>query len=198
MTQKNSELNRRDVVKNILKNREKALVVTGLGGTCWDVTAAGDSPHNFPMWGGMGGAPMVGLGLSLAQPKRTILVITGDGEMLMGLGSLATIGAKRPKNLSLIVIDNEHYGETGMQKTHTGMGTNISMVGKAAGFPFAETISNVKKLNEFIDSLHLSEGPKLAVIKVSNTQDPLVLPPRDGSYLKDRFRSALLGEEAIK
>ena len=190
----NKKLSRRDVVANLLKNRQDALIVTGLGGTCWDVTAAGDSPLNFPMWGGMVGSSMVGLGLSLAQPSRTTLVITGDGEMLMGLGSLATISAMKPKNLSIVVIDNEHYGETGMQKTHTGMGTDIAEIGRAAGFPYAEIIYNNIDLNKFSARIHLSEGPILGVIKVSIAEDPLVMPPKDGAYLKDRFRDALLGD----
>ena len=90
-------------------------MVAGLGSTAWDVTAAGDRPLNFPLWGAMGGAAMLGLGLALAQPARRVLVMTGDGELLMGLGSLATIAVQRPPNLAIVVFDNERYGETGMQ-----------------------------------------------------------------------------------
>src|SRR3990172_9341097 len=106
-------LDRREAVTEILKRRGDALVVAGLGAPCWDTAAAGDHPLNFYTWGGMGGAAMIGLGLALAQPKRRVLVITGDGEMLMGLGALATIGAQQPRNLAVIVMDNEQYGETG-------------------------------------------------------------------------------------
>ena len=108
-----------------MKNRGELLVVAGLGSTAWDITAAGDSPLSFPMWGAMGQAAMMGLGLALAQPQRRVLVITGDGEMLMGLGSLATIGVQQPANLSIVVIDNERYGETGMQATHTAHGIDL-------------------------------------------------------------------------
>ena len=125
----------RDVVKKLLlKNREDLLVVAGLGSTAWDITAAGDSPLSFPMWGAMGQAAMIGLGLALAQPKRRVLVITGDGEMLMGMGSLATIGVQQPPNLTVVVIDNERYGETGMQETHTAHGVDLAGVARACGF----------------------------------------------------------------
>ncbi len=115
-------LNRREVVASLLKRRDGLLVVAGLGAPAWDCAAAGDHPFTFPLWGAMGSAAMIGLGLALAQPKRRVLVVTGDGEMLMGLGSLATIGVRRPGNLSIVVLDNERYGETGMQKTHTALG----------------------------------------------------------------------------
>jgi hypothetical protein len=108
-------LHRRDVVNALLADRGELLVVTGLGSTAWDATAAGDHELTFPLWGAMGSAVMIGLGLAIAKPSRRVLVVTGDGEMLMGLGSLATAGVQKPKNLSVVVIDNERYGETGMQ-----------------------------------------------------------------------------------
>src|SRR5574339_706323 len=127
-------LHRRDVVSQLLHQRGDLLVVAGLGSTAWDITAAGDSPLSFPLWGAMGQAATIGLGLALAQPRRRVLVITGDGEMLMGLGSLATIGVQQPRNLAVIVMDNEHYGETGMQVTHTRLGVDLAGMAKAAGF----------------------------------------------------------------
>ena len=108
-------LDRRAATARLLRDRGDALVVTGLGNPTYDVAAAGDTPLNFYFWAAMGGAAMAGLGLALAQPRRRVLVVTGDGEMLMGLGSLATIGAEQAWNLGIVVLDNEHYGETGMQ-----------------------------------------------------------------------------------
>src|SRR5207245_1177345 len=105
--------------------RGALLVGAGRGSAAWDCTAAGDHPLTFPLWGAMGSACMMGLGLALAQPKRRVLVVTGDGEMLMGLGSLATVGVQRPANLAVVVLDNERYGETGLQKTHTGDGRDL-------------------------------------------------------------------------
>ena len=99
-------LERRAAVRTILANRGDTLVVTGLGGTCWDVAAAGDSPNTFYLWGAMGGAAMVGAGIALAQPERRVIVVTGDGEMLMGLGALATIAAQQISNLAIAIIDN--------------------------------------------------------------------------------------------
>jgi thiamine pyrophosphate-dependent acetolactate synthase large subunit-like protein len=107
---KQKALDRREVVRMLLANRGQMLVIAGLGAPAWDATDAGDHPLNFPLWGGMGGAVAIGLGLALAQPDRRVLVLTGDGELLMGMGSLATIGVQNPRNLSVVVLDNERYG----------------------------------------------------------------------------------------
>ena len=189
-------LNRRKVVEYLLENREGLLVVAGLGSTAWDITAAGDSPLNFPMWGAMGNAAMFGLGLALAQPKRRVLVLTGDGEMLMGMGSLATIGVQKPRNLAVVVIDNERYGETGMQRTHTAAGVDLSGVAKACGFRAARLVRNRAQLVSLRTAVHAAPGPFFAQVKVIAEKIPLVLPPRDGGLLKSRFRKALLGEGA--
>jgi thiamine pyrophosphate-dependent acetolactate synthase large subunit-like protein len=182
-------MKRRQVVSSLLKNRKNLLVVAGLGSTAWDITAAGDSPLNFPLWGGMGQAAMMGLGLALAQPKRRVLVITGDGEMLMGLGSLATIGVQQPPNLAVVVIDNERYGETGMQKTHTASGVDLAGVARSCKL-------NVVPYKDLQDAIHKKKGPHFAVVKVDAEKIPLVLPPREGTLLKARFRRALLGAKA--
>jgi thiamine pyrophosphate-dependent acetolactate synthase large subunit-like protein len=187
-------LHRRQVVETLLQDRKELLVVAGLGSTSWDITAAGDSPLNFPLWGAMGNAAMVGLGLALAQPARRVLVITGDGEMLMGLGSLATIGVQRPRNLSVVVIDNERYGETGMQTTHTAAGANLARVAQACGFTSVAQLRSSGQLAGLRKKIHGARGPHFAQIKVLAEKIPLVLPPRDGGLLKSRFRKALLGE----
>ena len=189
-------LHRRDVVKNLLKNRKTLLVVAGLGSTTWDITAAGDSSLSFPTWGAMGQAAMIGLGLALAQPRRPVLVITGDGEMLMGLGSLATIGVLQPANLSVVVIDNERYGETGMQATHTAHGVDLAGVAKACRFKQSSTLRTGQEVEILRDLVHASGGPLFAAIKVIDEKLPLVLPPSDGVALKERFRKALLGPSA--
>lgn len=197
-TKKVSELDRRKVVAALLKDRGTALVVTGLGSPTYDACAAGDHDLNFYLWGAMGGAAMAGLGLALAQPKRRVLVITGDGEMLMGIGALATIACEAPKNLSIAVIDNGHYGETGMQRAHSGRGVDLAGMAKAAGFESSTTISTMPALQEWLTTFHRKPGPVFADIKVSATPAPMVLPLRDGTAIKHRFRTALLGKEAIK
>ena len=189
-------LRRRDAVKYLLKDRKGLLVVAGLGSTAWDISAAGDSPLNFPLWGAMGNAAMFGLGLALAQPQRRVLVLTGDGEMLMGLGSLATIGVQQPRNLSVVVIDNERYGETGMQATHTASGVDLAKVAEACGFPAAKQVRDRADLSALRAAIHAPQGPLFAQVKVLAEKLPLVLPPRDGGLLKSRFRKALLGRLA--
>ncbi|MDH3473000.1 MAG: thiamine pyrophosphate-dependent enzyme [Rhodospirillales bacterium] len=188
-------LRRRDVVAALLAERGDLLVVSGLGAPSWDVTAAGDHPANFPLWGAMGGGAMVGLGLALAQPARRVLVVTGDGEMLMGLGSLATVGVARPGNLAIVVLDNERYGETGMQATHTAGAADLAAAARALGLPVTATASDAAGLAEVLPLARDAGGPVLVVVKVRAETLPLVLPPKDGALLKDRFRAALLGGE---
>jgi thiamine pyrophosphate-dependent acetolactate synthase large subunit-like protein len=190
------ELDRRQVVKTLLADRGALLVVAGLGAPAWDATDAGDDPLTFPLWGGMGGAAMIGLGLAIAQPDRRVLVITGDGEMLMGLGSLATIGVWRARNLSVVVLDNERYGETGMQPTHTAHGVDLAAIARACGFAASKTVTTMADVGHLRGEIRDAEGPLFAQIKVGADRLPLVLPPRDAVHLKNRFREALLGDRA--
>ena len=189
-------LDRRQAVAAVLRQRGDALVVAGLGAPAWDVAAAGDNHANFYLWGGMGGAAMIGLGLAIAQPDRRVLVITGDGELMMGLGSLATIAAEAPPNLVIFVVDNERYGETGMQRSHTARGVNLSGMAAAAGFAHAETLRTDRDLESWIPRAYADRGPLCAVVKVSADALPIVVPPRDGTLLKHRFRTRVLGEGA--
>ncbi len=191
-----SRLERRAVVRTLLADRGELLVVAGLGAPAWDATDAGDHPLTFPLWGGMGGATAIGLGLALAQPKRRVLVLTGDGELLMGMGSLATVGVQRPRNLTLVVLDNEHYGETGMQPSHTAFGVDLAAAAKACGFPSSAMITRMDQIVVLREDIHRTEGPLFAQIKIAADKLPLVLPPRDGTHLKNRFREALLGKDA--
>ena len=191
-------LRRREVVARLVADRGALLVVGGLGAPSWDLTAAGDHPLTFPLWGAMGGAAMIGLGLALAQPKRRVLVVTGDGEMLMGLGSLATIAVQAPANLAVVVLDNERYGETGMQATHTAGPTNLSAVAAGAGIPVVGDIFDQVQLEAALPRIRAEPGPVFFDIKVRAEELPLVLPPKDGVRLKDRFRAALLGPEATE
>ena len=187
-------LRRRDVVAGLLAERGDALVIAGLGAPSWDVTAAGDTGLNFPLWGAMGAAVPMGLGLAVARPERRVLVITGDGEMLMGLGSLAAAGVVAPANLSVVVLDNERYGETGMQPTHTAGALDLAAVAAAAGWPVTGTIDDQAGLDAARPVILEGAGPVFYAIKVRAETPPLVLPPTDGRHLKERFREALLGE----
>ena len=190
------KLDRRALCRAVLADRGDLLVVAGLGAPAWDVTAVGDRPENLPLWGGMGGAAMIGLGLAIAQPRRRVLVITGDGEMLMGLGSLATIAVRRPPNLSILVQDNEHYGETGMQETHTRHGVDLVAMARGAGFERTMLVTTPEQVSALRAAIHAGDGPLFALAKVEAGNLPLVLPPREGAVLQARMREAILGPAA--
>lgn len=193
---KKSTLDRRVAVKTLLAERGDALLVTGLGSSCYDAGTV-DHPNTYYLWGGMGGAAMIGVGLALAQPKRRVLVITGDGEMLMGLGSLATIGAEKIRNLAIVVIDNELYSETGMQPTHTSRGVDLAGIAKASGFAATGTVSTLAEVKAWIAALYQSAGPVFLDIKVNANRYPLSIRLRDGTHIKNRFREAVLGAKAF-
>ena len=197
MSNPNALLHRRDVVVELLRERGELLVIAGLGAPNWDVSAAGDNPNNFPLWGAMGAASMMGLGLALAQPKRNVLVITGDGEMLMSLGALATIAVERPPNLTIAVLDNERYGETGMQKTHTAAGVDLAAMALAAGIRTSRIVRTEAEVTAIRDSAHRGNGPAFALVKISPEALPFVMPPADGVILTTRFRQSVLGDEAL-
>ncbi len=184
-------LDRRAFVKTLIERCPDALVVAGLGSATYDVFAAGDRPKNFYLWGAMGGAAAIGLGLALAQPAKQVLVITGDGEQLMGIGALATIGAQSPKNLTIVVLDNGHYGETGMQRSHTSLGTNLAAVARACGIAHAFEGNSMEVIDKILETLSLSIGPALAQVAIKAEDVPRALPSRDGVYIKNRLRAEL-------
>lgn len=186
-------LHRREVAKILLADRGDALVVAGLGSPIWDITSVQDSHANFPAWGGMGGAACMGLGLAFAQPDRTVLVVTGDGEMLMGLGALATIGVAQPRNLSVVVMNNGQYGETGLQKAHTSLGVDLAGVATASGIKHSLDVKDDADLAKLVTSLYARQGPVFASIRIHEEKLPPLVSPRDGPHLKNRFRIHLLG-----
>jgi thiamine pyrophosphate-dependent acetolactate synthase large subunit-like protein len=189
---KENLLERRNVVSALLAGRKEAIVVGGLGASTYDIAAAGDHERNFYLWGAMGGAVMIGLGVALAQPKLPVVVITGDGEMLMGMGSLATVGLQKPGNLTIIVLDNEVYGETGGQASHTASTVELVGVAKACGIPDARTIATMADIEAFAASLQdVSHGPRFASIKIDSANLERVLASRDGSFIVTRIRGAL-------
>ncbi len=190
------KLDRREMRREALRDRGGLLVVAGLGAPAWDVTALGDTPLNLPLWGGMGVAAMIGLGLALAQPGRRALVVTGDGEMLMGLGALATIAVRAPGNFAILVQDNERYGETGMQRTATHFGADLVAMAEGAGIRRTHRIAAPEHVAPLRHALHPDDGPIFAVAKVDDAAQPLALPPREGAILQARMREALPGPQA--
>jgi thiamine pyrophosphate-dependent acetolactate synthase large subunit-like protein len=185
-------LDRRAVVSSLLADRKGAIAVGGLGASTYDIAAAGDHDRNFYLWGAMGGAVMIGLGLALAQPKLPVVVITGDGEMLMGMGSLATVGLQKPGNLSIVVLDNERYGETGGQTSHTASAANLVGVAQACGIAHARTLDTMAEIEAFAASLQdVSGGPRFASIKIDAANLERVLSSRDGMFILTRLRGSL-------
>jgi thiamine pyrophosphate-dependent acetolactate synthase large subunit-like protein len=194
MISNDPRLDRRVAIRTLLENRGDLLLVTGLGSTTWDAASVADDDRNFYLWGAMGAAAMVGLGLAVAQPDRRVLVVTGDGEMLMGLGSLATIGVQRPPNLAIAIFDNGHYGETGMQASHTAETVVLTGVARACGFKEVFDITDEVGLREFAAQLHHPAASLFARVAIHADEPPRVLPPRDGVLLKNRFRRAVGAE----
>jgi thiamine pyrophosphate-dependent acetolactate synthase large subunit-like protein len=182
---------RREFVSKLLGALPDALVVTGLGSASYDVFAAGDRDKNFYLWGAMGGSTSLGLGLALAQPDKSVVVITGDGEQLMGIGSLATIAAKQPRNLTIVVLDNGHFGETGMQRSHTSLGTDLVAVAKGFGIADAFAVDSIERCGEIADRAAARHGTSFVTVAIAANEPPRALPPRDGVYIKNRFRAAL-------
>lgn len=187
-------LDRRTLVTRLLRDRTDLVVVASLGAPCWDVAAAGDSDLNFYVWGAMGSSSMVALGIAVAQPSRRVIAVVGDGDALMGMGSLATIATARQRNLGILVLDNERYGDTGNQPSHTAADVDLAGIGGAAGFACTLAISTQDQISAARRVLMDAAGPALVVAKVASQKSPIVLPPRDGTLLKHRFRSALLGD----
>jgi thiamine pyrophosphate-dependent acetolactate synthase large subunit-like protein len=184
-------LDRRAVVARLLVHRKDAVVVSGLGAPTYDVAAAGDHPRNFYLWGAMGGAAMIGLGLALAQPEIPVIVVTGDGEMLMGLGAFATIAVQAPPNLTIVVLDNGVYGETGRQASHTQV-ADLAAIARASGIAEALVVRNDEELAGVVTRAHrIVGGPAVAVVKIDPAEPPRVLPLREGAYNKARFRLEL-------
>jgi thiamine pyrophosphate-dependent acetolactate synthase large subunit-like protein len=187
---------RRAVMATLLANRRADLfLVPGLGSTTWDAAAAGDDDRNFYLWGAMGGAVMIGLGLALAQPKLRIAVITGDGEMLMGLGSLATVGVQRPNNLAIVVFDNGLYGETGMQASHTQSGIKLLDIARGCGIERVLDVQDEVGLRELAGLIGTSDRMLFARVPIAPEDPPRVLPIRDGVEIKQRVRRAV---EAVR
>ena len=182
---------RREFVSRLLAGLPEALVVTGLGSASYDVYAAGDRDRNYYLWGAMGGATSLALGLALAQPSQSVVVVTGDGEQLMGIGSLATIAAKQPKNLTIVVLDNGHFGETGMQRSHTSLGTDLVAVARGFGIAAALDVTSVEACGEIARRAAARAGTLFVRARVAANEPPRALPPRDGAYVKNRFRAAL-------
>jgi thiamine pyrophosphate-dependent acetolactate synthase large subunit-like protein len=183
-------LDRREFVGHLLKDRGDLMVLTGLGTSTFDVAAYGDTPLNFYIWSAMGCTAMVGLGLAMARPDHQVAVITGDGDVLMALGSLSTIGVRQPPNLSIICLDNAHYAATGMQPTATATTTDLATVAKGCGFKNVLSVSDVKDAEAVRRQMHAGTGPLFVHARVDTKKQERIIPTRDGYGMKYRFLQA--------
>lgn len=186
-----NKIQRRAFVADLLGRRGNALVVPGLGSPTWDCCAAGDSPEYLYSWGGMGLAVPTALGLALAQPKRRVLALTGDGEMLMGIGSLGVVAEQAPGNLAILVLDNESFGETGRQTGLTTGRTDLCKVAEGFGIAHTMTVREQGAAGELAEFLFKAVGPRFAVAKIALSEDPWRLPEKDGAAIARRMRIAL-------
>lgn len=193
---RSNKLSRRPFVAELMKRRSGALVVPGLGSPTWDIAASGDSPEYLYCWGGMGLALPTALGLAMAQPNRRILCLTGDGEIMMGIGALGVVADQAPANLAILVLDNEHFGETGRQGGLTGHRADLCQI--ARGFGIAETmlVTELGQVDALAEHLYKKPGPTFAVAKIALTEDPWALPVKDGAQIAHRFRLAVGVEKA--
>ena len=185
------ELLRRPLVAQVMAARGRSLVISGLGAPTYDVAAAGDDPRTFHFWGAMGLAAMAGLGLALARPQDRVLVVTGDGDMMMGIGSLATIARAAPSNLAILVLDNERFGETGEQHSLTAGPADIAVMARGAGLARVEDVRDAAGIETMIETLFEAAGPVLCVAHVARGEDPKVLPEWDGRKQVAAFKAAL-------
>lgn len=187
-------LDRCEAVPALIGKAEDFLIVTGLAGTARDIAAlTHDSAQIYTMAGAMGGAAMIGLGLALARPDKRVLVATGDGEILMNVGALATIAVMNPANLSVLVVDNGHYGETGWQKSHTSLGVDLEKIAIGSGFQRTRTISTEGDLTDGARLLREGNGAAFIVLRVAPAEPPAYKRNFDPAACRNRFRGALLG-----
>ena len=186
-------LDRIDAVPAIIGDHNDFLIVTGLAGASKDLAhLTNDGDHLFTMAGAMGAACAMGLGLALAQPTRKVLVVTGDGELLMNMGSLATIATLNPPNLSILCVDNGHYGETGYQKSHTSLGVDLDVIAQGSGIKTTRTVQAEDEIAEGARILRESNGSSFVLLRVKPTDGPKIKRNMNANECRSRFRHALL------
>jgi thiamine pyrophosphate-dependent acetolactate synthase large subunit-like protein len=185
-------LDRREAVPALIGRHEDFLFVAGLAGTSRDLAAlTGDGAHVYSMAGAMGGAAMLGLGLALARRDRRVMVVTGDGELLMNLGALASIAVLNPPNLSILVVDNGHYGETGYQKSHTSLGVDLEKIAAGAGIKRTALVATAAELAHGARLLREGNGTAFVLLRVKPTEPPSFKRDLDPARCRVRFKMAL-------
>jgi thiamine pyrophosphate-dependent acetolactate synthase large subunit-like protein len=185
-------LERSKAVPALIGRHEDFLIIAGLGGTACDVAAVtGDAANVYSLGGAMGAACTMGLGLALARRKERVLVVTGDGELLMNLGALATISVLDPPNLAILCVDNGHYGETGWQKSHTSLGTDLEKIAIGCGIKQTRTVASAADIPEAARLLRGANSTSFVNLRVRPGEPPPARRNFDASLMRDRFRAAL-------
>ena len=188
----NFALERGEAVPALIGRHQDFLIVAGLGGTASDVGAVtGDAAHVYSLAGAMGAACMMGLGLALARPDKRVLVVTGDGELLMNVGALATVAVVDPVNLAILCVDNGHYGETGWQKSHTSLGVDLEQIAIGCGIKHTCTVAAARDIAAGARLLREGNGASFVCLRVKPTEPPAFKRNFDASLQRDRFRTAL-------
>ncbi len=187
-------LDRTDCLPHIFPDQADWLFVTGLAGPARDGAAlTKDGANMFTMAGCMGAAITTGLGMALGAPDRQVAVIAGDGEMMMNIGSLATVASQGPKNLTLVCVDNGSHGETGGQPGHTARRTNLAKMAEGAGIERVLTVTSAKGLKEANDFVHAGDGPRFLWLRVMPGEPCAFKRNMNPTECRMRFRSAYLG-----
>ncbi|MCC6780396.1 MAG: thiamine pyrophosphate-binding protein [Hyphomicrobiales bacterium] len=185
-------LERSEAVPALIGRHQDFLFIVGLGGTACDVGAVtGDGAHVYSLGGAMGAACMMGLGLALARPDKRVLVVTGDGELLMSIGALATIAVVNPSNLAILCVDNGHYGETGWQRSHTSLGVDLEKIAIGAGIKRTRTVGAAGDIADAARLLREGNGTSFVNLRVRPTEPAPFKRNFDGALCRDRFRAAL-------
>src|SRR5712691_6784227 len=186
-------LERSEAVPKLIGRHEDFLLIAGLGGSARDVGAVtGDAAHVYSLGGAMGAPCMMGLGLALARPDKRVLVVTGDGDLLMNVGALATIAVIDPPNLAIVCVDNGHYGETGWQKSHTSLGVDLEKMAAGAGIKRTQTVAVEADIAAGARLIREGNGTAFVVLRVRPTEPAPFRRNFDASFCRDRFRKALL------
>lgn len=182
-------LDRKVAVPKLLAKHDDLLIVTGLAGASKDMAAlTEDADYLFTLAGAMGAATSIGLGLALMQSARTVAVVTGDGELMMSVGSLATVAGAGPANLAIICVNNGHHGETGYQKTHTSDGTDLETVARGFGISQAVTVRDEASLPAANELIRRHGAPRFINLEVDTAAPPQFKRDFDARRKRQAFR----------
>lgn len=188
-------LDRSVAVPAIIGNHKDFLFIGGLAGTAKDIAAlTNDGPNQYGLAGAMGAAVSMGLGLALARPDKKVMVATGDGELLMNVGSLATVSVLNPPNLSILCVDNGHYGETGYQKSHTSLGVDLEQMAIGAGIKTTMTVEREDQIAAGARMLRESNGSCFVLLRVKPEDGPKFKRDLNPGVARVRFRLGLDGK----